>query len=234
MNALIRKIRELEKNVINDTPDSEDTYIGTSKKEEQELFRVAHKILEEQIQRLTVLEEKQKTNPTFDYTVEKEAICELTGEAEVIVSQATRIAVLRASHIFDTTIASFYHLNDPASKIIFYTRFFWFLSEMKDWLHHMRMEHKIMGEPGFFNLCKGEQDKKLKPCYDSWRRWLLDESFSQWLKNNPITPPNSKTTKEANVEEEDMALMEKEFKAEEEKNVQYLKETCPTCPHQMQ
>jgi hypothetical protein len=227
----------MEKNVISDTPDPEETYIGTRKKEEQELFRIAHKILEEQNQRLIALEEKQKANPPCDYTAEREAVYELNEDTETIVSQATRIAITRASHIFDTTIASLYHLNDPASKTIFYMRFFWFLSEMKDWLHHIRMENEIMGEPSFFDLCEGEKDKKLQPCYDSWRDWLSDESFSKWFKARYIT--SSKTefieeeTKEGYIEneEEDIEEMDIEHRAIE-RNAKYFKEKCPTCKDQ--
>ncbi|MDR0471858.1 MAG: hypothetical protein LBH79_09095 [Nitrososphaerota archaeon] len=193
MKALTRKLRVLENNVINDKPDPEDTYMGTNNKKEQELFRVAHKIVEEQKQQLQTVKEQQKANPKVDYTAKIEAVLELSDEAEAIVSQAEHISIHRAMHIFETAIACRHHLNDPQDKIIFYLRFFWFLSEIQDMLHHSAIENKIMSSPGFFDLCVDEQNKKLNACYDSWREWFSKESFNQWLKTHPITSPNPKS-----------------------------------------
>jgi hypothetical protein len=198
LNVLVRKISALEQNVLSDKPDPKETYLYTTNKIETELFKVANKIIEKQTQQLTALEELQKLNPNVDYTTEMKTILELSKETETIVSQAEHICLQRAIHIFDKMIAYRYHLDDSQNKFVFYLRFFWFLSEMQDMFRHSSMENKIMGEQGFFDLCKGDQDKKLKVCYDSWREWFSKESFEQWLETHPITPPNPKSNEEAN------------------------------------
>jgi hypothetical protein len=229
LTNLSRKISALEKNVVSDNPDPQETYIYTTNEGEQELFKVARKIMEKQTQQLTALEDLQELNPNVDYTAEMDAILELNDEAEAIVSQAERIIIRRGMYIFDRVIACRYHLNDPQNRFIFYLRFSWFLSEMQDMLHHSSMENKIMDESGFFDLCRGEQDNKLQVCYDSWREWFSQESFDQWFKAYPITSPNIKSNEEAaKAEEEYAALTETEQKAKE-KNAKYLKEKCPTC-----
>jgi hypothetical protein len=187
MNALARKLGVLEKNVINDHPDPEETYLGIDNKQELELLKIAYDIVKDQDQRLKALEVKQNANPTVDYTDEKNAFLALNNASEAIVSRASRIVFLRATHIFETAIASQYHLNDPLGKRLFYIYFFWFLDEIRDMIYHRVLEVKIMGEPDFFDLSEMEQDKKLKVCGDFGREYFSKESFVQWLKNHPTT-----------------------------------------------
>ena len=124
MNPLIRKLDKIEQNVINQHPDPEETYLGIDNKQEMELLKLARSIVNSQDQQLKNLKAKQAANPTVDYTEEEKAFLASTDATEAIVSQATRIMFLRASHIFETAIASQYHLNDPLGKMLFYSRFF--------------------------------------------------------------------------------------------------------------
>jgi hypothetical protein len=231
MNALTRKLKKKKKNVINEHPDPEETYLGIDNKQELELLKMAYNIVKDQDQRLKTLETKQTVNPTVDYTDEKNAFLALNDTFEPIVSRASRIVFLRALHIFETAIASQYHLNDPLGKMLFYTRFFWFLDEIRDLIYHRVLEFKIMGESDFFDLCEGVQDEKLKVCNDFGREYFSKESFTQWLKNHPNTSSNLKSHKELNdTEEEYLTFMETERRAKE-RNERYLKEKCPTCPN---
>jgi hypothetical protein len=216
--------------VLSDNPDPKETYIYTTNEGEQELFKVARKIMEKQTQKLTALENLQKLHPNVDYTAEMDNVLELSEEAEAIVSQAERIIIRRSMHIFDRVIACRYHLGAQQDKFVFYLRFFWFLNETQNMFYHSSMENKILGEQGFFDLCRGEQDKKLKVCYDSWREWFSKESFDQWLEVHPSMSPNPKSKEEeVKAEKEYAVLMETEQKAKE-RNAKYLKEKCPTCP----
>ena len=124
MNSLARKLKTLEQNVISDNPDPKETYLGIDNKQEIELLKMAYNIVKNQDQQLKSLEAKQNANPTVDYTKGKRAFLALNDSTEPIVSQASRIMFLRASHIFDSAIASQYHLNDPLGKMLFYSRFF--------------------------------------------------------------------------------------------------------------
>jgi hypothetical protein len=233
MNKLSRILRELEKNVISEHPDPKESYIYTTNKEEQELFKIAQEIANNQKQQLTALEELQKINPTVDYTAERDAILTLNDDERVIVKQAAHICVQRALHIFDSTVAVLIHLNYHFSEMLFYTRFYWFLSELQDMIHNRSMLLKTVSEPGFFDLCEGEQEKKMKAIEDSSREYFSEESFNQWLKALPATvfPLNLKPQELSEEEEEaeNIAEIEQDRK-DEEKNAKYLKEKCPTCP----
>ena len=60
-------------------------------------------------------------------------------------------------------------------------------------IYHRVLEVKIMGESGFFDLCEGVQEERLRVCGDFGREYFSKESFDQWLKNNPtILSPNPK------------------------------------------
>jgi hypothetical protein len=183
MKTLTRKIEALEKNVLNDTPNPEETYIGTSNKAELELFHATYKILENRAKQLTLLEEHQMINPMVDYTAKRAALT-LSEEAEAAVKQAERVMFLRATHIFNMVIAPLFHLENPLCKKIFYTHLFWFLSEVQDMLHHRSLELQIISEPGFCDLSEEEQNKKLKYCYNSRREWFTKDSRLQWIKNH--------------------------------------------------
>jgi len=193
MNPLMRKLDKIEQNVINQHPDPGETYLGIDNKQEMELLKLARSIVNSQDQQLKNLKAKQAANPTVDYTEEEKAFLASTGATEAIVSQATRIMFLRASHIFETAIASQFHLNDPLGRMLFYSRFFWFLDEIRDMIYHRVLEVKIMGESGFFDLCEGVQEDKLRVCGDFGWEYFSKESFDRWLKSNPtVLSPNPK------------------------------------------
>jgi len=234
MKTLTRKVSELEKNVLSDIPKPEDTYLGTNNNDELELFRRANRIQEEQKRQATELQEKTKANPTVDYTAEMKAILELSEENQTIVDQSNLIYVQRVMHLFDNAIAQHIHLNKPGIKYMFYDRFNWFLSDMTEWLSLLNQEFSTYDEPGFFDLCQGEQDKKLKPVMDSWRGdWFSDESFDRWLNAHPLPSSKLKSPKEeVREEEEEAKLTKKELRETEENNTRYLREKCPTCKEQ--
>lgn len=238
MNTLSRKISDLEKNVISDDPKPEDTYLGTNNKNEIELFKRANQIQEAQKQRVIELEEKMKANPTVDYTADLKAALELSTEDQAIVEQANFIYYQRVMHLFDNAVAQHCHLNSPMEKYIFYTRLNWFLSEMKEWLYLLWKEHEITSQPGFFDLCAGEQEQKLKEVYDNWREWFSKESFYRYSERHHLTKSMEEIQQElANRTPDQIAKDEIEEQKEqeedrkwEEQDKRYLKEKCPTCP----
>ena len=233
MKTLTRKVSELEKNVLSDIPKPEDTYLGTNNNDELELFRRANRIQEEQKRQATELQEKTKANPTVDYTAEMKAILELSEENQTIVDQSNLIYVQRVMHLFDNAIAQHIHLNKPGIKYMFYDRFNWFLSDMTEWLSLLNQEFSTYGEPGFFDLCQGEQDKKLKPIHDSWRKdWFSEESYDRWCKEHPITFKSKFSNEETNEREKDEDIWDTERKADVEREERFLREKCPTCKEQ--
>jgi len=227
MSVLTRKISALEKNVLSDEPNPKDTYLGTNNKDENELFRLSIRIKEEQKRQAIELEKKMKTNPTTDYTAEIKAIVNLSEKDQAIVTLSNNIYRQRVMHLFENAIAQYAHFNDPGAKNLFYMRFYWFLLEIQDYLWHYNKERSILDEPGFFDLCPGEREKKLKPVYDTWRgKWFSDKSFNRWRKICTDTSPKPKYSKEKEKE-----LMDMDCKYKEQDAV-HLKEKCPTCKNQ--
>ncbi|MCL2643463.1 MAG: hypothetical protein FWD52_08165 [Candidatus Bathyarchaeota archaeon] len=183
MKALTRKLCEMEKNVLNSCPDPEETFLGFTNVNEQELFQTACKIIKTHTLQTSQLEAKQKANPHINYAFEREQLV-LSGEAQTLVDQALRIIFLRSTNIFDTYLAPFFHLEDSVCKMLFYSRFFWFLSEMKDMLRYNYLVRTIVCEPGFFDLNPEEQEEKLKPVHATCREWFTDESHTKYLQTN--------------------------------------------------
>ena len=89
-----------------------------------------------------------------------------------------------------------------------------------------------MGESGFFDLCEGVQEERLRVCGDFGREYFSKESFDQWLKNNPTilspNPQNQTELKDSGGEEEGLVFVELERRAKE-RSERYLREVCPTC-----
>jgi hypothetical protein len=237
--TLSRKVGELEKNVIGETPNPDDTYLGTNKKEEIELFRRANEIQEKQKAKLRAVEAKLRQDPTCNYDAEVKEALILSDEEETIVRQSDSIYTQRVMHLFDNAMAQHIHLNDPMNKYIFYARFYWFLSEMKEWLYLLWKEEQITREPGFFDLCHGEQNQKLKEVYDNWRKdWLSPESFERYSKKTHLTKTTeeieqmltNRTPEQIAQDEIEEQKDQEEQRKDEELDMRYLKEKCPTCP----
>ena len=87
-------------------------------------------------------------------------------------------------------------------------------------------EDQVYSEPGFFNLCKGEQDKRLEPIYSKWRKdWLSNESWNHFYEEHK--PKLADLTPEQ--EDEDTILCEQEEKEDNEQEAKFLREKCPIC-----
>jgi len=130
--------------------------------------------------------------------------------------------------LFDNGVAQYIHLNDPVNKFIFYSRLNWFLNEMGEWLFLRWQEDQIYADPGFFDICPGEQEKRLQPVYSKWRRWLSEESWLKYSEENCKIKDLPELT--AEQIEEDAKLVASENAAEEANEAKFLKEKCPACP----
>ncbi|MCL1969923.1 MAG: hypothetical protein FWF66_00390 [Candidatus Bathyarchaeota archaeon] len=237
-STLTRKVGALEKNVISEKPSSEDTYLGTNKKEEIELFRRSNEIQEKQKAKLIAIKEKLRLDPTGNYADEIKAALTLSCEEETILQQSRSIYVQRVIHLFDNAVAQHCHLNIPVYQSIFYERLNWFLFEMTEWLHNLDRDMEIMGSPGFFELCHGEQERKHKEVNDNWRDYLSPESYKRYRESHcPEKSLDEIRLTLANRTPEqitqDKIKIQKEQEREQkqaEQDRRCLREKCSTCP----
>jgi hypothetical protein len=92
------------------------------------------------------------------------------------------------------------------------------LTEVSEQISQQYQEQQIWDSPDFTDLCPGEQDKKLKPLYDNWKRDLFTkESFSRFIEQHMRTPAELNS-----AEERELELLEQEEKEEEAKDIQRL------------
>jgi hypothetical protein len=227
VNQLSRKLHELEKNVVSDIPNFEDTYLTINNDVEQRLHDKAKMILvNHRYQSENALKElKNGSGVDVDKSVE------LSPEEKVIVSKSSSLITQRVMYLFDLAVGSLIHLDDPICKWIFYSRLNWFLSEMQEWLFLLWRENQIASAPDFFNICIGEQEQRLKPIYAQWRDWLSKESWEKYCAENK---PPLKTYEDFTPEEkaqydrdlENEALEEAEWL---EQDKRFLRDKCPSC-----
>jgi hypothetical protein len=226
MNAISKKLHELENNVVGDTPKTK-TVLYIEDATEREIHKRAGKLLQRQHDTAEQLYNILKKNPKAEVNIHA---LDFTPDEKAIVDKSNALYHFRVMELFDVTIAQYCHLNDPINKWIFYSRFTWFLSEMKDWLFLRWQEEQVYEDPEFFNLCAGEQEKRLEPIYSKWRDWLSEESWSKYYENHErqkvVDSIREPTPQEL---EEDRRQAEQDNAEEEAKDAKFLAEKCPGC-----
>jgi hypothetical protein len=227
VNRLSRKLRELEKNVVSETPDFEDTRLIIGNDAEQQLHERAKRIMENYRYRLD--DAKEVLESGSDVNVDDSV--KLSPEEDAIVFKSSSLITQRIMHLFDLAVGSFIHLNDPLCKWIFYGRLNWFLGEMQEWLFLVYREHQITSAPDFFTVCAGEQERRLKPVYDEWRDWLSKESWEKYYDEHK---PKFRKYEDFTPEEKAQYDRDVEIEAREEaewieQDKRFLREKCPSC-----
>jgi hypothetical protein len=207
VNNLSKKLHDLEKNVLPEQPLKETSRWGFDNgdkelnKAERQLYDMAKNIGER---------------------VEAE---DLTADQIEIMLKSHRFVTFRILDLFETWAKGIICYNDPLMWHIFSLRFYWFLNEVSEQISQQYQEQQIWDSPDFMDLCPGEQDKKLKPLYDSWKRDLFTkESFSRFIEQHMRAPAELNS-----AEERELELLEQEEKEEEAKDIQRLAEKCVSC-----
>jgi hypothetical protein len=180
MNSISKKLRDLEKNVIDDAPRTK-TILYIEDPTELEIHKRAGDILAKQREIAAELYDILKANPKAEISAHA---LDLTPNEKAIVDKSNALYHHRVMELFDIGIAQFIHFNDPINKWIFYSRLNWFLMEMQDWLFLRWQEDQVYDDPEYFNLCAGEQEKLLEPIYSKWRKWLSEESWKNYYEEN--------------------------------------------------
>lgn len=225
MDAKSKKLHELEKNVISDTPKTK-TVLHIDDPIECKIHDRAYGILVRQHDAAVELQEMLTANPNAEINIHA---LDLTPEEKTIVDKSSILLHYRVMELFDHHIAQFVHLNDPIGKWIFYSRLGWFISEMQEWLYWLWRENQVFETPGYFNMCAGEQEKLYEPIRKNWRKWLTEDSWKTYYENHP--PKIEQTLPEMTPEEieEDRKQVEQDNAEEEAKDAKFLKEKCPSC-----
>jgi hypothetical protein len=146
--------------------------------------------------------------------------------------------MVRIMDIFQVFIDAFVTYKDPMANWVFYTRFYWLIEETRKLKEQYDAEEEIFNTPGYFELCEGEQDRRIAPVYAAWNHDLFTpESFQRYCEQHHIIKTTeeiqqltaNRTPEQARQEELEEEQEEKEEKATMERNARYLKEKCPTC-----
>jgi len=233
MNILSRKLHELEKNVLPELPEKGTTKITWENgdieldRAEFELHRRATQILEAH-----TLEVQQALSRG-----ETDAI-PLSSSDQSIVDAANRRFMARILEIFQTFTDAFVTYKDPMANCVFYTRFYWLIEETRKFKEQFDAEEEVFNTPGYWELCEGEQERRLAPVYAAWNHDLFTpESFERYCERHHVFKTTeelqqliaNRTPEQARQDELEEQQEENEEKAATKRNERYLKEKCPTC-----
>jgi hypothetical protein len=233
MNIVSKKLHALEKNVLPEVPEEGTTKITWENgdveldRAETELHRRATQILEAHREEMQQAAERGENTYT-----------PLSRSDQAIVDAAHHRFMHRILEIFQTFTDAFVTYKDPMANLVFYTRFYWLIEETRKLKEQYDAEEAVFNTPGYFELCEGEQERRLAPVYAAWNHDLFSpQSFQRYCEQHHIF----KTTEEiqqlvANRTPEQVRqdeLEEQQEQAEnaetDARNARYLKEKCPSC-----
>jgi hypothetical protein len=226
MNPLSKKLRDLENNVVGDTPKTK-TILQIEDSVEREIHKIAAELLQRRHDVAQQFYNTLKENPNAPVDI---SALDFTPDEKVIVDKSSAFYHQRVMELFENGIAQFIHLNDPMCKWLFYSRLSWFLSEMQEWLFLLWQERQYYDNPEYSNLCPGEQAKLLEPIDSRWRSWLSEESWTKYYEEHQsqrVADSIKEPTQQE--EEEEEKLVERETAEEEAKETKFLKMKCPSC-----
>jgi hypothetical protein len=233
MNLVSKKLYGLEKNVLPELPTEGTTKITWENgdahinRAESELHRRAIQILEAHQEEIEQAVERGETkyNP-------------LAPSDQVIVDASNRRFVARIFQIFQVFTDAFVTLKDPMANWVFYTRFYWLIEETRKFKEQYDAEEAVLNAPGYWELCEGEQERRLAPVYAAWNHDLFTpQSFQRYCEQHHIFKTTAeiqqlntnRTPEQARQEELEDQRDDDIERAAMERNARYLKEKCPTC-----
>jgi len=212
MNTISRKLHEIQKQSAIEEPTEARLFVDNDK--EMQLHKTAQQILERHLKDLE----------NFRNNLDGSTCPVLTEQEQALVDESSHFMLKRFLLLFQQFAKTFITLGDPTAEHVFWVRFMWLIEESQKFAEQARAENAVLEAPGFFGLCVGEQDRRLKPVYDKWDKNLFTEkSYRDYVEQHFKTfklPPMS----QAEIEE-----AERQEQADIEFDRQVLKEKCPTC-----
>ena len=233
MNIVSRKLHELEKNVLPELPEKGTTKITWENgdieldRAESELHRRATQILEAHADEMKEAIERGET-----------AYTPLSPSDQAIVDTANRRLMARILEIFQVFTDTFVTLKDPMADWVFYTRFYWLIEETRKFKEQYDAEEAVFDTPGYWELCEGEQERRLAPVYAAWNHDLFTpESFQRYCERHHVFKTTediqqfiaNRTPEQAKADELEEQQEQAENAEIDARNARYLKEKCPTC-----
>lgn len=233
MNILNRKLHLLEKNVLPELPEKGTTKITWENgdieldRAEFELHRRAAQILEAHAEEMQQALLRGETD-----------VIRLSSADQAIVDAANRRFMARILEIFQVFTDAFVTYKDPMANWVFYTRFYWLIEETRKFKEQYDAEEAVFNMPGYWELCEGEQERRLAPVYAAWNHELFTpQSFERYCEQHHIFKTTeeiqqliaNRTPEEVKQDELEELREENEERAAAERNARYLKEKCLTC-----
>ena len=144
----------------------------------------------------------------------------------------------RILEIFQTFTDAFVTYKDPMANWVFYTRFYWLIEETRKFKEQFDAEEAVFNTPGYWELCEGEQERRLAPVYAAWNHDLFTpESFQRYCDRHHVFKTTediqqliaNRTPEQARQDELEEQQEQAENAETDARNARYLKEKCPTC-----
>jgi hypothetical protein len=104
---------------------------------------------------------------------------ELTETECVILDKAGSIMTARISHLFGEHFATLMCGDDKLYQFFLYTRLFWFLDEMADFIRQRREEDRIFSQKG--KTWKQKEKEAKETVYKTWKKPFTPESYEEYL-----------------------------------------------------
>jgi hypothetical protein len=168
---------------------------------------------------------------------ENDVIC-LSLADQAIVDAANRRFMDRILEIFQTFTDAFLTYKDPMANWVFYTRFYWLIEETRKFKEQFDAEEAVFNTPGYWELCEGEQERRLAPVYANWNHDLFTpESFQRYCYSHHVFKTTqdiqqfiaNRTPEQVKQDELEEQHEQAENAETDARNARYLKEKCPTC-----
>jgi hypothetical protein len=105
---------------------------------------------------------------------------ELTETECVILDKAGSIMTARIGHLFGEHFATLICGDDKLYQFFFFTRLFWFLDEMVDFIRQRREEDRIYGQKG--KTWKQKEKEAKETIYKTWKKPFTTESYEEFMK----------------------------------------------------
>jgi hypothetical protein len=233
MNLVSKKLYALEKNVLPEFPEEGTTKItwenGDAEldRAENELHRRAYQILEAHAEEMQEALLRGETE-----------VIRLSSADQAIVDAANHRFISRIFEIFQVFTDTFVTVKDPMANWVFHTRFYWLIEETRKFKEQFDAEEEAFNTPGYWELCEGEQEKRLASVYANWNHDLFSpESFNRYCDTHHVFKTtqdiqqltSNRTAEQARQEELEEQQEQAENAETDARNARYLKEKCPTC-----
>jgi hypothetical protein len=182
MNSVSRKLYALEKNVLPEFPKEGTTKI-TWENGDTELDRAENELHKRAAQIVQAYDEE------LQQALQRgETTCNvLSSSDQAIVDAANRRFTYRIMDVFQVFTDAYVTYKDPMATLVFYTRFYWLIEETRKFKEQSDAEEAVFQTPGYWELCEGEQERRIAPVYAAWNHDLFSpQSYERYCTQHHV------------------------------------------------